>query len=88
MEGGEFGEALLEGVGAEGQAEGDVVDGVGLGGVGDYGRVGDRDLDGRGHALGVEEVWTLGDMEVLVGLCRGSFMAIGGFVFSSLALLR
>lgn len=37
MEGGEVGVALLECEGAEGEAEGDIVDGVGFGGRGDGG---------------------------------------------------
>ena len=41
MEGGEVGEAFLDGEGAQGEAERDVVDGVGFRGVGDYGGVGD-----------------------------------------------
>ena len=55
MQGEEVGVAFLEGVGAEGQAEGDVVDGVGGGGAGDGGG-GDRDVDVWCHDVAAVEI--------------------------------
>ena len=49
MESGEVGVAFLNGVRTEGQAEGDVVGGIRLGGIRDDGCVGDGELDGGGH---------------------------------------
>ena len=50
MEGGEFRVAFLEGEGAEGKAESDVVEGVGFGGGGCL-SVGNGDLDLLGHGV-------------------------------------